>query len=471
MNCTNCGKEIPEGEDKLCEECKKKLLEELSNENKNEENKDVTEENKKDSKNKKENKKDDKFKVTNNQEKNNKLNFVIAGAIIIVIIAVACLIALQALGIFSNKIGNSIGNIRNYGYGTYDGKYIYYLSPNEDSSQVGICKVKNNGEEEPVELFMGDTDILSINSYKNYIYFIGIGAEEYSESDEVDNKIYRMKKDGSDLEVINDNNFNNDCYEIYVLNNSIYYIGSDENIYKMNLDGTNAQKIADNGTGYIGITNKYIIYNVENESGDNYITYIMNLDGTNGRPILENKRLYSVDIEDEYVYYTNTDKQIYRTKIDSGEEELILDTTAYNLNLKDGYLYYLNYVDAENENYTVCLYRVKADGTEKESQKVKELSTYSSYINVVGDWVMYLDHDDESGFINLVNKDITGTEKKIYNLNYAEYYDTPIDETTGTENTDNTTSTEAPAEATNVVVENTTTTQINTEVPVANTAG
>ena len=33
MNCTNCGKEILEGEDKICEECKKKLLEELSNEN------------------------------------------------------------------------------------------------------------------------------------------------------------------------------------------------------------------------------------------------------------------------------------------------------------------------------------------------------------------------------------------------------------------------------------------------------
>ena len=77
-----------------------------------------------------------------------------------------------------------------------DGKYIYYLSPNEDSSKVGICKVKNNGKEEPQELFMEDIDILSINSYKNYIYFIGVGAEVYSESDEVDNKIYRMKKDG-----------------------------------------------------------------------------------------------------------------------------------------------------------------------------------------------------------------------------------------------------------------------------------
>jgi hypothetical protein len=458
MNCTNCGKEIPEGEEKICEECKKNLLEELSNEK--EKTEELSQEKKKEGDSKKE-KKEDEFKVTNDKEKNSKLKFVIAGAIIVIIIAVASLIILQALGVFSNKIGNTIGNIRNYGYGADDGKYIYYLSPNEDSSKVGIYKVKNNGKEEPQELFMEDIDILSINYYKNHIYFIGVGAGEYNESDEVDNKIYRMKKDGSDLEVINDNNFNNDCYEIYVLNNSIYYIGADENIYKMNLDGTNAQKVADNGTGYIGITNKYILYNVANESGDNYITYIMNLDGTNGRPILENKRLYSVDIENDYIYYTNTDKQIYRTKVDSGEEELILDTTAYNLNLKDGYLYYLNYLDAENEDYTVCLYRVKADGTEKEPQKVKQLSTYSSYINVVGDWVMYLDHDDESGFINLVNKNMTGTEKKIYNLEYAQYYDETIDESSVSGNTETPVETtpETPAEAT------------NTEAPVTNTAG
>ena len=47
MNCTNCGKEIPEGEDKICEECKKKLLEELSNENEKEKTEEVSQEEKK----------------------------------------------------------------------------------------------------------------------------------------------------------------------------------------------------------------------------------------------------------------------------------------------------------------------------------------------------------------------------------------------------------------------------------------
>ena len=103
MNCTNCGKEIPEGEEKICEECKKNLLEELSNEK--EKTEELSQEKKKEGDSKKE-KKEDEFKVTNDKEKNSKLKFVIAGAIIVIIIAVASLIILQALGVFSNKIGN-----------------------------------------------------------------------------------------------------------------------------------------------------------------------------------------------------------------------------------------------------------------------------------------------------------------------------------------------------------------------------
>ena len=32
MNCIKCGKEIPDGENKLCDECKEKLLEDVASE-------------------------------------------------------------------------------------------------------------------------------------------------------------------------------------------------------------------------------------------------------------------------------------------------------------------------------------------------------------------------------------------------------------------------------------------------------
>ena len=35
MNCTKCGKEIPDGENKLCDECKNSLLSDIGNEEDN----------------------------------------------------------------------------------------------------------------------------------------------------------------------------------------------------------------------------------------------------------------------------------------------------------------------------------------------------------------------------------------------------------------------------------------------------
>ena len=154
---------------------------------------------------------------------------------------------------------------------------------------------------------MSEIDIVSLNIYKNYIYFIGSGTETYLEEDDVDNKIYRMKTDGTNLEVLNDNELNNDCYEIYVLN---------AEICKMDLNGANKSVVADNGTGYLGITKDYIIYNsdVGNDAED-YVTYIMNIDGTDAKPIIEGKRLYSVNVEGDYIYYGDSNKNIYKTKI------------------------------------------------------------------------------------------------------------------------------------------------------------
>ena len=125
------------------------------------------------------------------------------------------------------------------------------------------------------------------------------------------------------------------------------YIGTDGNIYKMNLDGSNRELVSENGTGYLGINEKYIIYNAlpngeSEETATDYVTYIMEIDGSNAREIANGKRMYSVNIKDDYIYYTNEEKQIYRIKVDGTEDTLICDAAAYNMNLLDDYIYYLN---------------------------------------------------------------------------------------------------------------------------------
>lgn len=410
MNCTKCGKEIPDGENKLCDECQAKLLEEISSEEKEQV---TTSENN-----------DSEFKKV--EEKKNGLSKIIK---IICFLLIAVALVVIALCIYLNYtaveegVGNTIGNIRNFGYATEYKGWIYYLSPNSDGSKVGIYKISNDGKYKE-EIYMSSVDIISLNAYKNYIYFITDVQHDDNEEDKVDNKIYRMRTDGSNLEVINDNDFNNECYEIYVLNNAVYYIGKQANICKMNLDGSNKQVVVDNDTGYLGVTDKYIVYNKLSTEGDetNYVTYIMDIDGTNERPLVEGKRLYSVNIEDDYVYYINSENLIYKTQIDSNTEELVYNTEAYNLNIKDGYAYYLNYIDYFAGNYSVAIYRVKLNRENEDeiAQMVKKLETYSMFIDIVGDWVIYMDNNDEAGMICLANKEGSGETIELFSLKYAD---------------------------------------------------
>ena len=410
MNCTKCGKEIPDGKKEICKECKKEI--------------------------KKEEKMAKKYNNDNvGKEKNKKASIKEKVFCIGAIIFVVAILLVICIFINSNKAGNTIGNIRNYGYAVEADNWIYYLAPNEDSTQIGIFKVKNNGKDNK-QIYMSEIDIVSLNVYKDYIYFIGTAPESYLEADDVDNKIYRMKTDGTGLEVLNDNELNNDCYEIYVVNDQIYYIGINAEICKMDLNGANKAVVADYGTGFLGITKDYIIYNSKTDKEDEYVTYIMNIDGTDAKPIIEGKRIYSVNIEGKYIYYSDVDKRLFKTEIGSGVEEVVYDDIeAYNLNTNEGYAYYLNYLDPENSNYKVCLFRVKLDGSTEVPEKLKELETYSSFIDVVGDWVIYMDSSEDAGFINLVNKHGKEKEVELYRLDYDAFYesldysDTQVDAT------------------------------------------
>ena len=423
MNCTKCGKEIPEGENQICDECQKKILEEISNAEKDDE------------KQKEDDAKKASFKVSKEKVKfsGNKITSI---AFTVCIIIVAVLLGILIFNKTKTKEeGNTIGNIRNYGYGAISGNYIYYLSPNEDSSKVGIFRIKKDGSDKK-EIYMCNEDlaeIVSINVSGNYIYFIQIG--DSTNDQEVDNKIYRMKKDGSDLQLINDNEFNDNCYEIYVINGYVYYIDVDANVARMKLDGANKEKVADNKTGYLGITKDYIIYNVANEEqntqdeSDNttesstasYTTYIMNIDGSNPRPIIKDQRLYSVNIDGDYIYYTNDSKNVCRTRIDSNEEEVISDVEAYNLNVDNGFAYYLNYKDAENEDYTVCIYKIPLNSEDKTPALIKELDSYSTFLDIVGNYALYMDSNDKSGSINLVDVENSENIITLYYLDYEKY--------------------------------------------------
>ena len=328
---------------------------------------------------------------------------ILIGICVVLIIAVVAV--LYVTGVFSNlltrnQIGNTIGNIANCGYAVENDGYIYYVSPSEDMTSTSISRVQVGSTDAEV-IYSGAYDIRALNIIGNKIYFVSLTIPENTvDNSQLDAKIYKMNLDGSEQTVLNDNDFAYDDYNMYVLNNKIYYIGTDKNVYKMDLNGGNRNLVAETGTSLLAMNQEYIIYNKENEDGSDYISYIRKLDGGEERAI-NSSRIYTPSIYEGYIYYINSDDKLVKSPVEGGDEETVLDSAVYNMNISDGTIYYLNYKDEAAEDYTVAIFKQKLDGGEPEM--LKELSNYSSFLDVVAGYTYYMDMDDEKAFINLVN--------------------------------------------------------------------
>lgn len=373
------------------------------------------------------------FEVSNkhNIRKNNKNFFKFVLTFLLIFFVVFILMILYLLKF--NNVGISIGNNNNnFGYANKQGKWIYYMTLSDDASKIAIKKIEKNGKGIQT-IVEKDWEIYSLNVYKNYLYFIAY--EEIVDEDTFqNNKIYKMSLDGKELRVINDNNFSDDCRTIYVVDNRIYYIGENYNIYSMDLEGGDRTLVSNKATGYIGISDKYIFYNdfPENpQSETDYITYIMNLDGTNSRPV-NGERLYNLNVIKNDIYYVNGENsEIHKIGIDDKNDTVICKSPAYNMNVSGDYIYYINYKNenADSDDEPVCIHRIKTDGTEH--QIVCEMKNYTSFIDIVGDWIYYTDHDDYGYYINLIKID----GKETVQLYEYKYNDIPVQE-----NEDNTNS-------------------------------
>lgn len=345
----------------------------------------------------------------------------------------------------SNTVGNTIGNIRNYGYAVTDNDYLYFMCPNDEGTAIGIRRIAKDDLTGTSEMLIeGDWQIVGLNYMDGYIYFITMANPEDEDSEDiVDNKIYRMKTDGSEATIINDNDFNNDCYEIYVVRDKIYYIGIDECIYYMDLDGNNRTKLNDNASGFIGITEDYIFFNkiIEDEVEEtddssviNYETYMMDLDGSNEHPVMEGEKLYNINVVGDYIYYQTNYGYPSRVKLDGTENTMLSDEVAYSMIATEEGIFYLNYYKEDGVNAGVAIYRMDLDGSN--ITELTKLDSYSTMLCEFGDWLYYSDNDDYEGRFELISKD--GKQSIVlYNLDLS-IYDTDSE----TDKNDNTVSQE-----------------------------
>jgi len=349
---------------------------------------------------------------TKNILKNKKVILLIA---IVIILIIAKILISGIINLIVPQKGNTVGNISNSGYSAEKGNYIFYVAPSSDMNSTNIHKVKK-GSSESETIYNGKYDICSLNIHDNKLYFISISYDDVTDEDGVDNKIYKMNLDGSNPTVINDNEFAYDYSDMYIIKNKIYYVGEDHNVYKMNLNGKKRELVAETGTGFLAINEKYILYNKENEEGNDYITYIKSLSKNDEKPV-NGSRLYTPDIQGKDIYYFNEEQKIKKINIKTGKEETVYDGSAYNLNIYKDNIYYLAYKDEANEDYTICLHKLNIkDG---KTQLMKEFTYYSSFINIVNDYIYYMDMDNDKAFINLLNVNDPSNEIKLYEWSYG----------------------------------------------------
>ena len=150
MNCTKCGKEIEDSEDKVCEECKAKIVSEIEAAEKEVEEVNVVEEAAAEKEEVAEKKVEEKAEENTADEKKKSdrkavgiASGIVAVCLITVIAIIVCIVSFVT-GLVevpdtlkTNTVGNTTGNILNSGYAVEDNKYIYYIAP--DSELVDIC--------------------------------------------------------------------------------------------------------------------------------------------------------------------------------------------------------------------------------------------------------------------------------------------------------------------------------------------
>lgn len=312
----------------------------------------------------------------------------------------------------SESTGNSTGNISNFGYSVGNDEFIYYVAPNEEMTSTNIYRTSIDSDDTKL-LFEGGYDIRSLNVIDDKIYFINVKIQESSdEAEDIQtyNEICKMNVDGSNAVVINDTQVTSTAFDMYIMKNEIYYVGDDLNVYKMNLDGKNRIMVQETEAGFLTMNEKYIIYNKENPETGEYITYINEFCRNNERAI-NGQEIYNPCIYGENIYYIDIDQQMVKISLNDGQEEILDDDFVYNINPYNDQIFYLKKEFTENydmddelsseENENIGIYKLNlANG---ESSLVKEISHYTSFINVVNGYVYYMDIDNSYTYIKLVD--------------------------------------------------------------------
>jgi serine/threonine protein kinase len=276
-----------------------------------------------------------------------------------------------------------------------------------------IYKIDFDGNKEL--LYEGNTTQLFL--YDDFIYYT------FYDSDKELGSLYKMDKDdgSNNIKICDNVNF----YANYtIIDDWIYYLNSEEDdkIYKIKTDGTENEKVSDEETEQFLIYNDYIFYTSKTEDSN---IYRINIDGSEKKKIVEYE-VMDFDIENGFLYYCvssydSDDYGIRKVSIDGKDDSMVenLDYVSSDcLEVDNGWIYY-------NDLDSLILSKIKVNGNNKTDLTEGRVSDLA----VTEDWLGFtLTETDGNLFISKEYRlDIDYNELE----RIAEDSETEINETDG----------------------------------------
>ncbi|SCN23050.1 hypothetical protein N3C_1088 [Clostridium sp. N3C] len=293
----------------------------------------------------------------------------------------------------TKKWGNTPGNILNHGFFAFQDGYLYFNSPNliENSllkSSYPIYRTKEDGITALTSLKAIDAPVY-INLVSEWIYFCTTPNGE----------LYRMKINGTELEVISTTPTSN----LIIYDNVLYYI-QNNNIYKSSINNLQEKQLIVEKANYFTLSEdgKNIFYcSFDNNSykalSNSYgnSIYSIETNGKNKKQIFTSSNdtnIESIFVYKNYLYFTpvvwdkttmSVKSHIYIDKLDytssnpTVEEYISLFEYDFNINLYENYLYYTK----TNFNVpSITVFRRNLDDNSEEKLTVDNVYFLSSGI-------------------------------------------------------------------------------------------
>ncbi|MBC3887836.1 DUF5050 domain-containing protein [Acetobacterium paludosum] len=274
-----------------------------------------------------------------------------------------------------NTIGNTGGNIANWGYAALQGDWIYYSDQNDNGK---LDKIKTDGSGK-IKLSAERTAYLNVVG--DWIYFTDFSDQ---------NRLAKIRTDGSEKTVLTDEG----AFYLNVIGDWIYYSGS--GLTKIKTDGSEKTILSDDRVSIINVVADWIYYCRPSPEGEKFggAIYKIKTDGSEKTKLCDDAASI-INATDDWIYYCYTPAtvekgttrgfgdfgELYKIRTDGTEKTKLSSDRAAYINVVGDWIYYAD--DGDNDK----LYKIKTDGTEKN----RLFDDVATRINVVGDWIYY-DH-------------------------------------------------------------------------------